>query len=50
MREAVGRAAAARRAGRRGPAVAGLRLLRHVRDYEHRGDVFTEEVRALPEP
>jgi UDP-N-acetylmuramoylalanine--D-glutamate ligase len=50
MGEAVRRAAALAAAGDvvlLSPACASFDLFR---DYEHRGEVFTEEVRALPEP
>jgi UDP-N-acetylmuramoylalanine--D-glutamate ligase len=50
MGEAVRRAAALASAGDvvlLSPACASFDLFR---DYEHRGEVFTEEVRALPEP
>ena len=50
MGEAVRRAAALAAAGDvvlLSPACASFDLFR---DYEHRGDVFAEEVRALPEP
>jgi UDP-N-acetylmuramoylalanine--D-glutamate ligase len=50
MGEAVRRAAALAAPGDvvlLSPACASFDLFR---DYEHRGDVFTEEVRALPEP
>jgi UDP-N-acetylmuramoylalanine--D-glutamate ligase len=50
MRDAVRRAAAAAAPGDvvlLSPACASFDMFR---DYEHRGAVFTEEVRALPEP